>query len=91
MWKEHGFERIFTDNDVLNIKDRISKGFSSKERAYSMGINYYFGPIQTNRPHATPSNGPGKYKSEVDYYRQKYCSPGKVAHIRKNCKNQFNT
>ena len=42
-----------------------------------MVLNAYFGPIRTNRPHETPNYGPGKYKFEVDYYRQKYCYPGK--------------
>ena len=48
-----------------------------------MVVNAYFGPWQKNKPHATPNYGPGKSKVEVDYYRQKYCSPEKVAHIRK--------
>ena len=31
------------------------------------------------------------YNIEVDYYRQKYCSPEKLAHIRnKNWRKQFN-
>ena len=53
--EKHEFETIFTSNDVMNIQDRIGKGFGSRERAYSMGVNTYFG---TNRPHATPNYGP---------------------------------
>ena len=51
-----------------------------------MGVNSYFGPRQTNIPHTTPKYGPVKSKFEFDYYRQIYCSPEKVAHIRKNWK-----
>ena len=35
-----------------------------------MGVNFYFGPIWTNIPHATPNYVPVKSKFEVDYYRQ---------------------
>ena len=48
-----------------------------------MEANYYCFPIWITIPHATPKYGPGRYKFEVDYYRQTYCSPEKVAHIRK--------
>ena len=48
-----------------------------------MEVNGYFGPIRTNIPHTTQKYGPVKYKSEVDYYIHTYCSPEKVAHIRK--------
>ena len=48
-----------------------------------MGLNAYFGPRGKNIPHATTNYGPGKSKFEVDYYIQTYCSPEKVAHIRK--------
>ena len=48
--EKHEFETIFTSNDVMNIQDRIGKGFGSRERAYSMGVNDYFGPIRTNIP-----------------------------------------
>ena len=48
-----------------------------------MGVNDYFSPFGIDRPHATPNYGPGKYKFEVDYYRQAYYSTEKVAHIRK--------
>ena len=40
-----------------------------------MGVNANFGPILTNIPHTITNYGPGKYKSEVDYYIQTYCSP----------------
>ena len=60
MWKQHNFETVFTSDDVLNIKDAIGMGFGSRERALSMGVNYYFGPRRTNRPHATPNYIPGK-------------------------------
>ena len=68
MWKKD-FETIFTYNDVMNIQDSIEKGFGSRERAHSMGLNTNFFPIRTNRPHDTPNYGPGKYKFEIDYYR----------------------
>ena len=48
-----------------------------------MGVHSYFGSRLTNRPHTTPNYGLGKYKFEVDYYRQIYFSSEKVAHIRK--------
>ena len=51
-----------------------------------MIVNAYFGPIQKNRPHATPNYGPEKSKFVVYYYR--HFSPEKVAHIRKNWRNQ---
>ena len=47
-----------------------------------MGENAYFPPRLTNRPPETPNYGTIKYKFEVDYYRQKYCSPEKLAHIK---------
>ena len=59
MWKQHDFETIFTYNDVMKIQDNIGKGFGSREIAYSMGLNAYFGPIRTNILHATPNYGPG--------------------------------
>ena len=40
-----------------------------------MEVNAYFGPRRKNRPHGTPNYGPGKYKYEVDYCRQRHCSP----------------
>ena len=70
MWEKNYFEKIFTYNYVMNIQDGIGKGFGSRERAYYMGVNIYSVPRQTNRPHETPNNGPGKSKSEVYYYRQ---------------------
>ena len=39
------FETIFASNDVLNIQDVIGKLFGYIERAYSMGVNGYFGPL----------------------------------------------
>ena len=56
----------------MNIQDGIGKGFGSIEISYYMGVNSYFGPRRTNRPHATPNYGPVKSKSEVYYYRQTY-------------------
>ena len=44
-----------TSNDVMTIQDEIVKGFGSGEETYSMGVNDYFGPIQTHRQHATPN------------------------------------
>ena len=86
MWGEHDFEKIFTTNDVMNIKNGIGKAFGSREIEYHMGVNVYFVPRQNNRPHATPKYGPGKFKFEVDYHRQTYFSTGKVSHIRKTGK-----
>ena len=59
----------------MNIQYVIDKGFGPKERAYFMGVNAYFGPKRTNRPHKTPNYGYGKYNFEVDYYRYTYFSP----------------
>ena len=49
----------------LNIQYIIGKGFGSREIAYYMGVNSYFGPRRTNRPHETPNYGLDKYKYEV--------------------------
>ena len=49
-----------------------------------MLANGYFVTRQTNIPHETSKYGPRKCKYEVDYYRQTYCYPEKLAHIRKN-------
>ena len=56
----------------MNIQYGVGKVFGYRERAYSIGVNYYFGPRRTNITHATPNYGPGKSKFEVEYYRQKY-------------------
>ena len=72
----------------MNIQDVIGKIFGSRERPYYMGSNYYFVPRQTNISHSTPNYGPRKYNFEVDYYRQIYCSPEKLSHIRKMLENQ---
>ena len=85
---KNGFETILTSNDVMNIQYGIGKRFRSRERAYYMGANDYFGPIRNNRPHATPNYNTGKYKFEVDYYRQIYCSPKKKLISEKNFKNK---
>ena len=61
----------------MNIQYGSGNEFVFRERAYSMRVNSYFGPIQTNVSHATPNYGPEKSNIEVDYYRQKYCSPEK--------------
>ena len=47
-----------------------------------MGLNAYFGPRRTNRPHGTPNYGPGKSNFEINYYRQTYCFPEELAHIQ---------
>ena len=49
-----------------------------------MGVNDYFGPIRTNRPHATPNQGHRKLNSKMYYYRQTYCFPEKLTHIKDN-------
>ena len=72
----------------MNIQYGIGKIFGFREIEYSMGVKDYFGRWWTNRPHATPNYWPGKYKFEVDYYRQTYCSPEKLPCIRKTVKNQ---
>ena len=74
----------------MNIQDKVGKGFGSRERSYFMGVNDYVGSIRMNRPHATPNYEPGKHKFEADYYRKTYCSPQKIARIRKKWKNQVN-
>ena len=83
MRKQHNFEIIFTSEDVLNIQYAIGKGFGYRERTFSMGVNYYFGPIRTNRPHASPNYETGQPKFEIDYYRQKYFSPENDSYMRK--------
>ena len=88
MWEKHKFETIFTYNDVMNVQYVLVQGFGSREIEHSMGINAYFGPRRTNRPHATPNYGTRKSRFEVDYYRKTYFSPEKVAHNRKICKNK---
>ena len=40
-----------------------------------MGVNAYFPPTRTTRPHAKRSYGTGQQNVEIDYYRQKYCFP----------------
>ena len=70
----------------MNIQDGICNGYGSRERAYSMGVNDYFVPRRTNRPHATPNYGPVKSKFEVGYYRQTYFSPEKLLILEKNDK-----
>ena len=50
MLKIHEHETIFTSYAVMNIMDFIGMIF----------VSNYFGPIITNRPHATPTYGPGK-------------------------------
>ena len=71
-WKKHNFETIFTSIGAINIQYGIGNVFGSIERAYSMGVNYYFGPIWKYILHAKPNNGPEKFKFEVYYYRQEY-------------------
>ena len=61
----------------MNIQNGIGKGFGSRERAYSLVVNAYFGSKKINRPHTTPKYGPGKSKFEVNYYIQTYCYPEK--------------
>ena len=82
MWEKHESETIFTYNDVINILYGIGNGFGYRERAYSLGVNDYFGPRQTNIPHKTHNYRPGKSKLEVDYYRQTYSYTEKVSHIK---------
>ena len=55
MWGKHEFETIFTHNYVINIQYGIGKVFGSREIAYYVGVNDYFGPRRTNIPHATPN------------------------------------
>ena len=57
----------------MNIQYGICKKFGSRERAYYTGVNYYFGPRQTNRPHETLNCGPVKSYFEVGYYKETYC------------------
>ena len=53
-----------------------------------MVVNACFGPRRTNKPHTTPNCGPGKSKREVDYYRQKYYFPKKLAHIQRKLEKE---
>ena len=39
----------------MKISYVIGKGIGYREIAYYMGVNGYFPPIRTNRPHATPN------------------------------------
>ena len=48
----------------MNIKDSIGKGFGYRNIAYSIGVNAYFPPRRTNKPHETPNYVPGKSKSK---------------------------
>ena len=84
----HDFETILSSNYVMNIQDIFRKGFGYKEILYYIGVNTYFGTRWKNGTHAKPNYGPVKYKFEVGYYRNRYCSQEKVAHIRKNLENQ---
>ena len=54
----------------MNIQYFIGKISGYRKRAQYIGVNAYFGPRITNRPHATPNYGPGKYKFEMYYYSQ---------------------
>ena len=72
MCKRRDFVTIFTYNYVIKIQDAIGKLFGSIERSYYMGVTDYFGPRRKNRPNATTNYGPGKYKYEINYYRQTY-------------------
>ena len=83
MQKQHDFETIFTSNDVMKTQYVIVKVFEYREKSYSMRVNAYYGPRQTNRPHATPNYRHEKSNFEVDYYRQIYFSPEELAHTRK--------
>ena len=47
------------------FKMELEKGFGSRERAYYMGVNDYFGRRRTNRPHETTYYGPRKNKFEL--------------------------
>ena len=71
MWK-NDFETISTSNYVMNIQYGIGNIFVSREIAYSMEVNAYFGPRQINIPETTPNYGHRKTMFEVDYYRQTY-------------------
>ena len=77
MWKQHDSDTIFISNYAMIIQDSIGKVFDSREIAYYMVANDYFGPRRTNRPHSTPNYGPGKSKFEIYYYRQIYYFPEK--------------
>ena len=64
------------------IQDENGKQFGSIETAYSMGVNDYYGPRRTDRPHETPNCGAGNSKFEVDYCMQTYFSQEELSHIR---------
>ena len=72
----------------MNIQYQIGKKFGSREIAYYIFVNAYFGPRLTNRPHAKTKHGPGKSKFEVGYYIQTYFYPKTLFHIRKKLKKQ---
>ena len=67
---------------IFNIL--LERKLGSREKWDFMGIVDYYGPRQTNRPHATPNYGRGKSKFEVSYYRPTYSNPEKVSHKRNN-------
>ena len=67
----------------MNIQYGVGKVSGSRERAYSMGVNAYFGTRRTNMTHDIPNYGIVKYKFEVYYNGQTYCSSSKLSHIRK--------
>ena len=73
----------------MNIQDSIGKGSGYIEIAYYMGVNDYFGPRITIRPHETPNYGHGKSEFEIDYYVQK--SPPQINRLiyEEHWKNKF--
>ena len=56
----------------------IVKLFDYREKSYSMRVNAYYGPRQTNRPHETLNCGPVKSYFEVGYYKETYCYTKKI-------------
>ena len=65
MLKIHELETIFTSYYVMNIQYAIGMIFGSRYRAYSTGVNDYFGPKITNRPNETPNYAPGISKFDI--------------------------
>jgi len=78
---------VFSMKDVDDMHDAVGGGFGPRDRCYSLGINAYFGPRRSARPHPTPSQGPGPNLYSSSYYRHYYSYPEKQASLIKKLKS----